>query len=71
VNLNAGLRGKTSRLATSMRGSLLVQRSPVTWSSRQSPEAWGPKLRTYRYVYGDDRIFFVDPANRRVIQVIE
>jgi len=35
------------------------------------PEAWGPDLRTYRYVYGDDRIFFVDPANRRVVHVLE
>ena len=35
------------------------------------PEAWGPDLRTYRYVYGDDRIFFVDPSSRRVVQVIE
>jgi Protein of unknown function (DUF1236) len=35
------------------------------------PEAWGPELRTYRYVYGDDRIFFVDPSSRRVVQVIE
>lgn len=35
------------------------------------PEAWGPELRTYRYVYGDNRIFFVDPSSRRVVQVIE
>jgi hypothetical protein len=35
------------------------------------PEAWGPELRTYRYVYADDRFFFVDPSSRRVVQVIE
>jgi hypothetical protein len=35
------------------------------------PETWGPELRSYRYVYGDDHIFFVDPSSRRVVHVIE
>ena len=35
------------------------------------PEPWGPELRSYRYVYGDDRIYLVEPSSRRVIQVIE
>jgi hypothetical protein len=32
-------------------------------------EACVPNSGQYRYVYGDERIFFVDPANRRVVQI--
>jgi hypothetical protein len=35
------------------------------------PEAWGPELRTYRYLYADDRVVLVEPDTRRVIEVIE
>ena len=31
------------------------------------PSDWGPSVSRYRYVYSNDRIHFVDPANRRVI----
>jgi hypothetical protein len=31
------------------------------------PSDWGPSVSRYRYVYSNDRVHFVDPANRRVI----
>ena len=35
------------------------------------PSDWGPSVSRYRYVYHDDRVVFVDPSNRRVIQVLD
>ena len=33
------------------------------------PEAWGPNLRTYHYVYTGDRFYFVEPSSRRVVHI--
>ena len=33
------------------------------------PEAWGPNLRTYHYVYTGDRFYFVEPSGRRVVHI--
>lgn len=33
------------------------------------PEAWGPNLSRYSYVYGEDRFYFVDPADRTVVHI--
>ena len=35
------------------------------------PSEWGPSLTRYRYVYSNDRVMLVDPANRTVIQEID
>ena len=36
------------------------------------PEAWGPELRSYHYVYGeDDRVFLVEPSGRRVVHILD
>jgi hypothetical protein len=35
------------------------------------PSEWGPNVTTYRYVYSDNRVYFVDPSSRTIIQVIE
>lgn len=35
------------------------------------PSTWGPSVSKYRYVYSGDRVHFVDPSNRQVIQIIE
>ena len=35
------------------------------------PSEWGPSLSKYRYVYSNDRVILVDPANRTVIQEID
>ena len=35
------------------------------------PSAWGPSVSKYRYVYSNNSVYFVDPANRRVITTID
>jgi hypothetical protein len=35
------------------------------------PSDWGPSVSRYRYVYSNDRIYFVEPSNRRVIYDID
>jgi hypothetical protein len=35
------------------------------------PSEWGPSLSRYRYVYSNDRVILVDPANRTVVQEID
>ena len=35
------------------------------------PTTWGPSVSKYRYVYNDNRVVLVEPANRRVVQIIE
>lgn len=35
------------------------------------PEAWGPELRIYSFVYTSDYVILVNPSTRRVIQLIE
>lgn len=35
------------------------------------PGDWGPSLSRYRYVYSNDRVLLVDPANRSVVEEID
>jgi len=35
------------------------------------PETWGPRLRSYRYIYSDNHVFLVEPSSRRVVHVID
>jgi uncharacterized protein DUF1236 len=35
------------------------------------PQEWGPEYRSYRYVYWNDRVVLVDPADRRVVHIID
>jgi hypothetical protein len=35
------------------------------------PSDWGPQVSRYRYVYSDNRVMLVEPASRRVVQVID
>jgi hypothetical protein len=35
------------------------------------PQAWGPSVAKYRYVYSNDRVVLVDPSSRKVVQIIE
>jgi hypothetical protein len=35
------------------------------------PQQWGPSMSNYRYIYTDDRVYLVEPSNRRIIQVID
>jgi uncharacterized protein DUF1236 len=46
-------------------------RLPADVELRAVPSAWGPSFSKYRYVYSDDHVYFVDPANRTVVQAID
>src|SRR3954465_3101441 len=35
------------------------------------PSAWGPSVSKYCYVYSNNSVYFVDPANRRVVTTID
>ena len=35
------------------------------------PQAWGPSVSRYRYVYYNDDVVLVEPSSRRVIQIID
>jgi hypothetical protein len=35
------------------------------------PETWGPRFRSYRYVYTGDDVVLVDPSSRRVVEIID
>ena len=35
------------------------------------PADWGPGVSKYRYVYHDNRVIFVEPTSRQVIQILD
>ena len=35
------------------------------------PTEWGPAVQSYRYIYTDNQVYFVDPSTRRVVHVID
>jgi hypothetical protein len=35
------------------------------------PGTWGPSVSRYRYVYSDNRVYFVEPSSRKVVHVID
>ena len=44
---------------------------PAGVELRAVPSDWGPSVSRYRYVYHDNHVVFVDPADRRVITVLD
>jgi hypothetical protein len=38
---------------------------------RSVPADWGPTVTRYRYFHSDNNVYFVDPADRRVVTVID
>ena len=44
---------------------------PADVELRAVPSDWGPSVSKYRYVYSDDRVYFVEPSSREVIHVID
>jgi len=36
-----------------------------------APAEWGPAASRYRYVYSDNRVYFVEPSSRRVVHIID
>jgi Protein of unknown function (DUF1236) len=46
-------------------------RLPADVELRTVPTDWGPSVSRYRYIYSDNHVYFVDPASRAVVHVIE
>ena len=46
-------------------------RLPADVELRSVPAAWGPSVSKYRYVYSDNRVYFVEPSSREVVHVLD
>ena len=46
-------------------------RLPADVELRSVPADWGPSVSKYRYVYSDDRVYFVEPSTREVVHVLD
>jgi Protein of unknown function (DUF1236) len=44
---------------------------PADVELRSVPSDWGPSVSKYRYVYGDNRVYFVEPSDRTVVHVLD
>ena len=44
---------------------------PADVELRTVPSDWGPSVTRYRYVYHNNNVIFVDPADRSVISVMD
>lgn len=44
---------------------------PADVELRAIPQAWGPQLTRYKYIYSGERVYLVDPSDRRVVEQIE
>ena len=44
---------------------------PADVELRSVPADWGPSVSKYRYIYSDNRVYFVEPSSREVITVID
>jgi hypothetical protein len=44
---------------------------PADVQLRTVPAEWGPSVSKYRYIYSDDRVYFVEPCTREVVQVLD
>ena len=46
-------------------------RLPADIELRSVPADWGPSVAKYRYVYSDNRVYFVEPSSREVVHVLD
>jgi hypothetical protein len=46
-------------------------RLPADVELRAVPADWGPSVAKYRYVYSDNRVYFVEPSSREVVHVLD
>ena len=44
---------------------------PADVELRPVPSDWGPSVSKYRYVYSDNRVYFVEPSSREVIYSVD
>ena len=35
------------------------------------PSTWGPKLTKYKYIYTNNRVYLVEPSDRKVIEEVD
>jgi hypothetical protein len=46
-------------------------RLPADVELRSVPADWGPSVTKYRYVYSNDRVYFVEPSTREIMYEVE
>ena len=46
-------------------------RLPADIELRAVPSEWGPSVSKYRYVYSDNRVYFVEPSSREIVHVLD
>jgi hypothetical protein len=46
-------------------------RLPADVELRTVPTEWGPSVSKYRYVYSDNRVYFVEPTSREIVHVLD
>lgn len=44
---------------------------PADVELRSVPAEWGPSVSQYRYVYSDNRVYFVEPSSREIVHVLD
>jgi len=46
-------------------------RLPADVELRSVPSEWGPSVSKYRYLYSNNRVYFVEPSTREVIYEVD
>lgn len=44
---------------------------PAEVKIQPAPQAWGPSVSKYHYVYSNNHVVLVEPSSRKVVQIIE
>jgi Protein of unknown function (DUF1236) len=44
---------------------------PADVELRTVPADWGPSVSKYRYVYSDNRVYFVEPSTREIVYELD
>jgi Protein of unknown function (DUF1236) len=44
---------------------------PADIELQAAPSAWGPSFGSYRFFYHDNRVVFVEPSSRKIVQIVE
>ena len=50
---------------------LLGSTVPTGIELRPVPRDWAGSVARYRYLYADNRVFFVDPSTRKIVRIVE
>lgn len=44
---------------------------PADVQLQPAPQAWGPTVSRYHYIYSDNHVVLVEPSSRKVVQIID